>query len=143
MSYTLNVKLLSSTAKVPERKTDGSAGYDLFSSCDVVVPKRGYSLVNTDVAIEIPLNHYGRVAPRSGLAVKNGIHVGAGVIDSDYRGSVGVLLFNHSENDFRVNIGDRIAQLIIEKIETPEIIVKEYLPETNRGENGYGSTGVN
>lgn len=83
----------------------------------------------------------GRIAPRSGLASKNFIDTGAGVIDADYRGQVKVLLFNHAETDFEVNEGDRVAQLIIERIYTPEIQVVEELEESVRGEGGFGSTG--
>ena len=82
------------------------------------------------------------VAPRSGLAWKHSIDVGAGVIDADYRGSVGVILFNHSDVDFEVKLGDRIAQLIIEKIITPEVMEVEDLDCTERGVGGFGSTGV-
>lgn len=81
-------------------------------------------------------------APRSGLAWKHSIDVGAGVIDADYRGPVGVILFNHSDVDFEVNTGDRIAQLIIQKIVTPEVTEVESLDSTQRGEGGFGSTGV-
>ena len=84
----------------------------------------------------------GRIAPRSGLAVKYFIDTGAGVIDSDYRGQVRVLLFNHSETDFEVREGDRIAQLIIERICTPEVIIVEELEESLRGAGGFGSTGT-
>lgn len=92
----------------------------------------------------IPSGCYGRVAPRSGLAVKNFIDVGAGVVDSDYRGNVGVVLFNFSDEDFQVKKGDKVAQLICEKIEYPELIEeKENLTVTERGDAGFGSTGVN
>lgn len=80
------------------------------------MPARGRVVVDTDISIALPVNTYGRVAPRSGLAVKHGIDTGAGVIDADYRGLVGVLLFNCSDTDFKVNIGDRIAQLIVERV---------------------------
>ncbi len=83
----------------------------------------------------------GRVAPRSGLASKHFIDTGAGVIDSDYRGQVKVLLFNHAETDFEVKEGDRVAQLIIERIYTPEVVVVEELEESVRGAGGFGSTG--
>lgn len=83
----------------------------------------------------------GRVAPRSGLAAKHSIHTGAGVIDADYRGPVKVILFNFCDKDFAVAKGDRIAQLIIERIYTPEVAVVEKLPESVRGAGGFGSTG--
>ena len=81
------------------------------------------------------------MAPRSGLAVKHFIDTGAGVIDSDYRGQVKVLLFNHSEEDFEINEGDRIAQLVIERIYTPPVVVVEELEDSVRGAGGFGSTG--
>lgn len=86
------------------------------------------------------------LAPRSGLALKNGIDVGAGVIDYDYRGNVGVILFNHNDSEFVVKEGDRIAQLILEKIvmaDPVEVAADEDLPSTERGSGGFGSTGVN
>ena len=90
----------------------------------------------------IPVGNYGRVAPRSGLSVKNFIHVGAGVVDSDYRGELKVLLYNFSDVDFIVNAGDRIAQLIIEKYTPTDVEEVVELELTIRGEGGFGSTGV-
>lgn len=90
----------------------------------------------------IPVGNYGRIAPRSGLACKHMIDVGAGVIDSDYRGEVRILLFNFSEKDFEVQKGDRIAQLIIEKYSITTIREVTELGNTERGEGGFGSTGV-
>lgn len=102
-------------------------------------------MIATDLSIIVPAGTYGRVAPRSGLAVKNGISTGAGVIDADYRGEVKIVLFNHSDRDFEVNKGDRIAQLVLEKIVNAEIqeITAEELTETERGSGGFGSTGKN
>lgn len=106
------------------------------------MPAHGKALIPTDISMAIPSGYYGRVAPRSGLAVKHFIDVGAGVIDEDYRGPLGVVLFNHSQNDFAVKKGDRIAQLLLEKIATPDIEVVEDLDETERGAGGFGSTGI-
>lgn len=141
--------VLSEGAIVPSRQSDGAAGYDLYSNEDtVIIGTRQTSdniifrkLVKTGVKIKVPEGTYGRVAARSGLGVKNGIHIGAGVIDSDYRGEIGVLIFNLGCDDFVIKKGDRIAQLIIEKIETPEIKIVENLDNTERGSNGFGSTG--
>jgi len=138
----LKVKLLSENAVLPKRGSVEAAGYDLSSAVEIVVPARGRALVATDIAVMVPHGTYGRVAPRSGLAVKHGIATGAGVIDSDYRGNVGVVLFNHSDDDFKVSPGDRIAQLILEQIVTPEIEPVEVLTDTERGNSGYGSTGI-
>jgi len=96
----LQVKRLSKDAVVPQRGSKHAAGYDICSSEDCIVPARSRYCVKTDLAVAIPSGHYGRIAPRSGLALKHGIDVGAGVIDEDYRGSLGIILFNHSEEDF-------------------------------------------
>jgi len=138
----LRVQLDHPDAKVPKRGSEHAAGYDLSSCEDTVVPARGKACVKTGIRITVPSGTYGRVAPRSGLAVKNFIDVGAGVIDEDYTGLVGVVLFNHSETDFQVNKGDRIAQLILERIVTPDVEVVESLQESTRGDGGFGSTGV-
>ena len=137
------VKRLVPTAVLPIHKTAYAAGYDLSSSEDFTLRAHGRGVVPTGLAIAIPEGYYGRVAPRSSLAAKNGIDTGAGVIDSDYRGPVGVVLFNHSDEDYEIKCGDRIAQLILEKIITPEVteVVDGDLPETVRGSGGFGSTG--
>ena len=137
----LRVKKLSPNATVPKRGSDLAAGYDLYSAGEFVIPAHGKELVKTDCAIAVPEGTYGRVAPRSGLAWKHFIDTGAGVIDADYRGNVGVLLFNHSDKDFPVAKGDRVAQLILEKICMAEIEEVEELDETDRGAGGFGSTG--
>lgn len=109
----LKVKKLSEHAIIPTRGSEFAAGFDLSSAADTVVPARGKAIVKTDLAIAIPEFTYARIAPRSGLAWKNFIDTGAGVVDYDYRGNVGVILFNHGETDFVVNRGDRVAQLIL------------------------------
>ncbi|KAK8580908.1 hypothetical protein V6N13_143965 [Hibiscus sabdariffa] len=138
----LKVKKLSEKAVLPSRGSALAAGYDLSSATDTTVPGRGKALIPTDLSISVPEGTYGRVAPRSGLAWKHCIDVGAGVIDADYRGPLGVILFNHSDVDFEVKAGDRIAQLIIEKIMTPDVLEVEDLDSTTRGAGGFGSTGV-
>lgn len=136
------VKKLSEKAILPSRASPLSAGYDLSSATETRVPARGKALIPTDLSIVIPEGTYARIGPRSGLAWKHSIDVGAGVIDADYRGPVGVILFNHSDVDFDVKVGDRIAQLIIEKIMTPDVVEVEDLDTTLRGEGGFGSTGI-
>eukprot|EP00995_Heteronema_vittatum_P008244 NODE_3423_length_669_cov_323.929032_g2143_i1.p1 GENE.NODE_3423_length_669_cov_323.929032_g2143_i1~~NODE_3423_length_669_cov_323.929032_g2143_i1.p1 ORF type:complete len:175 (+),score=53.51 NODE_3423_length_669_cov_323.929032_g2143_i1:61-525(+) len=139
----LLVKKLSAAATIPVRGSAHAAGYDLSSAHDIVIPARGKAIVKTDLAICCPDGTYGRVAPRSGLAAKHHLDVGAGVIDADYRGNVGVVLFNHAAEDFPVKTGDRVAQLILERIVTPAVEeVQEDLPDTVRGAGGFGSTGV-
>lgn len=133
---------LTDQAFEPVRGSERAAGLDLRSAYDLIVPARGKALVKTDLQIQVPNGSYGRVAPRSGLAVKNFIDVGAGVVDEDYRGNLGVVLFNHSDQEFEVKRGDRIAQLICERIFYPELEQADKLDETVRGEGGFGSTGV-
>jgi len=101
-------------------------------------------MVNTGIAIQIPTDCYARVAPRSGLTLKKGVDVGAGVVDSDYRDMIRVILFNHSDTEFSIQTGDRIAQLVFERIYTPEVqeVSYEVLTNTERGLGGFGSTGV-
>jgi len=99
-------------------------------------------IVNTGIAIVIPKNCYGRIAPRSSLAVKHGIQVGAGVIDPDYTGEVKVVLFNQGQDDFKISVGDRIAQLVLERCETPDVREVLTIDETARGAGGFGSTGA-
>lgn len=136
------VKKLSENAVVPSRASPLSAGYDLSSAAESKVPARGKALVPTDLSIAVPQGTYARIAPRSGLAWKYSVDVGAGVIDADYRGPVGIVLFNHSEVDFEIKVGDRIAQLIVQKIVTPEVEEVDDLDATVRGSGGFGSTGV-
>merc|ERR1711939_411702 len=135
------VQKLKPNAQIPKRGSDRAAGYDLFSAAEAVVPARGKALISTGLCIAVPEGTYGRVAPRSGLASKFMIDVGAGVIDADYRGEVRVLLFNLSDSDYKVTEGDRIAQLILERIVTPDAVEVESLTETLRGAGGFGSTG--
>ncbi|KAL6212918.1 hypothetical protein ACLB2K_018133 [Fragaria x ananassa] len=127
------VKKLSEKAVLPSRGSPLSAGYDLSSATEMKIPARGKALVPTDLSIAVP---------RGPMPELHSIDVGAGVIDADYRGPVGVILFNHSDVDFEVKVGDRIAQLIIEKIITPDVMEVEDLDCTVRGEGGFGSTGV-
>jgi dUTP pyrophosphatase len=142
MSEILKVKKLSEFASIPVRGSEFAAGYDLCAATDASVPSKGKALVMTDLSIEIPPNTYARIAPRSGLTWKNFLDTGAGVIDYDYRGNVGVILFNHSDKDFEIKCGDRIAQMILERISMAPCVEVEELGTTQRGEGGFGSTGV-
>ena len=138
----LQVQKLNNNAALPKRSTEGAAGYDLCASQDCTIPAGGKGLVQTGISISFPAGLYARIAPRSGLALKKFIDVGAGVVNHDYRGEVGVVLFNHGDEDFQVKMGDRIAQLILEKIDTPLVEEVQGLGETVRGSGGFGSTGV-
>jgi dUTP pyrophosphatase len=143
----LKVRLIednnNSVGYIPKRGTEYSAGLDLFSPIDTIVMPLERLLIKLNISIELPVGTFGHILPRSGLALKNGIHVGAGVIDCDYRGNVGVLLFNLSDKPFNIVRGDRIAQLVIQKYEIcePEEVVNESLSVTERGVGGFGSTG--
>ncbi|CAH0383974.1 unnamed protein product [Bemisia tabaci] len=140
---TLKFAKLTEKAFAPVKGSDKAAGYDLKSAYDYVIPAHGKELVKTDLQIELPSECYGRIAPRSGLAWKNHIDVGAGVIDEDYRGNIGVVVFNHSDEPFEVKAGDRIAQLICQRISYPVLKEVQNLDGTERGEKGFGSTGKN
>lgn len=121
----------------------GDAGADLRSSVAATVPARSRLLVPTGVSIALPNGHVGLVHPRSGLAVKHGITVlnSPGTIDAGYRGEIMVILFNSSDNDFEIVAGDRIAQLLIQTVEKAVFTSVEKLPESERGETGFGSSG--
>lgn len=142
MPSKLLIKRLSEYATLPSKGSKLSAGYDLYSAYDYVIKAKGKEMIKTDLQMALPAGCYGRVAPRSGLAWKNFIDVGAGVIDEDYRGPINVILFNFSDQDFEIKRGDRIAQLICEKIEQTEVCETSDLDDTERGSNGFGSTGV-
>ncbi|XP_041644647.1 deoxyuridine 5'-triphosphate nucleotidohydrolase, mitochondrial isoform X2 [Cheilinus undulatus] len=134
---------LSEHATTPTRGSAKAAGYDLYSAYDYSIGPLDKAIVKTDIQIAVPHGCYGRVAPRSGLAAKNFIDVGAGVVDEDYRGNVGVVLFNFGKETFEVKKGDRVAQLVCEKICYPDLEELESLDETERGAGGFGSTGRN
>ncbi|NXM38122.1 DUT protein, partial [Gymnorhina tibicen] len=142
-SMRLRFTKLSENAFAPSRGSARAAGYQMYSAYDCVIPPMEKAVVKTDIQIALPSGCYGRVAPRSGLAAKHFIDVGAGVIDEDYRGNVGVVLFNFGKETFEVKKGDRIAQLICERIYYPELEEVEALDDTERGEDGFGSTGKN
>ena len=140
-SDALKVKLLSPKAVLPVKGTSLAAGYDLSSAQQLTIPVHGRALVQTDISISVPKGTYGRIAPRSGLAVKHGITTGAGVIDADYTGPIGIVLFNHGEQEFHIQKGDRIAQLILEQVANKPVIQVQKLTQTTRGDKGFGSTG--
>lgn len=134
------IRPLTDTAHVPQKGTKGSAGYDLYADEDAEITPWSRQLVSTGISSAIPEGHYGRILSRSSLALKHSIDIGAGVIDSDYRGEIKVLLINSSNEPYRVSQGDRIAQMVIQKVESPHIITVDVLDETER-KGGFGSTG--
>lgn len=130
--------------QLPRFAHDGDAGADLTAGEAVSIPPGGRALVGTGFSLAIPDGHAGLVVPRSGLAIRSGVTVinAPGLIDSGYRGEVKVALINHSDETFDITPGDRIAQLVIIKVERPEYVSVGDLDETTRGEGGFGSTGV-
>ena len=135
-------KRLTQDASAPTRGSDQSVGYDLYSAQSATIAAFGKALICTDLAFEIPRGHYGRIAPRSGFSWKKHTAIGAGVIDPDYRGNVRVVVFNHSRDSIDVTKGDRIAQLILEKVSVFPLKEVFSLDDTERGVGGFGSTGT-
>lgn len=138
----IDIKLLHPDAKVPARSKPDDAGADLHALHSVTLEPGMRAVVKTGIAVAVPRGYYGRVAPRSGLAVKHGLDTLAGVVDCGYTGDVSVVLVNHGDSLVILSAGDRIAQLIIEKIETPEWRVAEDLGASARGADGWGSSGI-
>jgi len=144
MAATLNVlrfKKLDDRALLPKRGSALAAGLDVCAIEDVEIGPRQRGMARTGLAVAIPPGFYGRVAPRSGLAAKNGLDVLAGVIDSDYRGEICCLLYNTSDEVIKLPAGSKICQLIVEQIITPDADWAAELDETARGAGGFGSTG--
>jgi len=132
---------LTETAQRPTRATEGAAGLDLYADETLTIPEYRRAWVSTGIAVAIAPGYVGLVWPRSGLAGK-GLDTSAGVIDCDFRGELKVLLVNGSHERKTVKAGDRIAQLLIMPVGMPNVIEVDALPATERGENGFGSTGV-
>ena len=129
---------------LPKYTTPGAAGMDLYSSEDYILEGNGVLLISTGIAIELPEGYEAQIRPRSGLALKKRITVlnSPGTIDHDYRGEIGVILINFGKDFFVINKGDRIAQMIINKYETVEWNEVKELDGTDRGDGGFGHTGV-
>jgi dUTP pyrophosphatase len=137
----LKFKKLDPRATLPTRGSSAAAGLDLYSIEVVKLQSLERKLVRTGLAIAIPEGFYGRIAPRSGLATKNGIDVLAGVIDADYRGEIQCLLLNTGNEIVELAAQAKVCQLIIERIITPTPVWREDLTDTVRGSGGFGSTG--
>ncbi|MCQ2592808.1 MAG: dUTP diphosphatase [Treponema sp.] len=144
----VNVKCIKKEGAVlPEYKTEGAAGADLYAFLPdgaVVIPAGKFAMIPTGLFFEIPQGYEIQVRPRSGLAAKNGITVlnTPGTIDSDYRGEIKIVLINLGQEDFTINDKDRIAQMIISPVIQAKFEITENLSETERGEGGFGSTGL-
>ncbi|GDX17212.1 deoxyuridine 5'-triphosphate nucleotidohydrolase [Actinomycetes bacterium] len=139
------VTKLDNNAVIPTYAKPGDAGADLYSISDLVLSPGERALVKTGIAIALPNGYVGLVHPRSGLGLKNGISVvnTPGTIDAGYRGEIGVVLINHDlHENFQVKKGDRIAQLVIQKVENAQFKLVDQLPESDRSTGGYGSTGA-
>jgi len=131
---------LDPQAKIQTQGSAQAAGHDLYTNESRTIPAHGQEVVQTGISITPPRGTYGRIAPRSGMAVKHQITVNAGVIDADYTGEIKVVLVNMGNQDYQVKNGDRIAQLITEKIIESDCDEVHTLKETNRGQQGFGST---
>ena len=143
----MQIKVINTSQHpLPSYETSASAGVDLRANLtDVIILKPlGRTLVKTGIFIEIPEGYEAQVRPRSGLALKKGITVlnSPGTIDADYRGEIGVILINLSNEDFVIENGERIAQLVFSSVEQAQWLEVETLTETHRGEGGFGSTGI-
>ena len=139
------VKKLDSAVKLPEYKTEGSSGMDLiaFLKESIKIKPRTSALIPTGLSVAFSEDYEIQIRPRSGLAAKNNISVlnTPGTVDSDYRGEIKVIIYNHSDNDFIINNGDRIAQMILAPVIKMELEEAQNLPSTIRGQGGFGSTG--
>ena len=139
------VKKLDPAVKFPDYETDGASGMDLiaFTKKPIIVKSKTSSLIPTGLSVAFSKDYEIQIRPRSGIALKKNISVlnSPGTIDSDFRGEIKIILYNHSENDFIVNNGDRVAQMILCPIVKMNLVETEDLPNTIRGEGGFGSTG--
>jgi dUTP pyrophosphatase len=139
----INIKV-TAEEYLPFYASTGAAGADLKSMIDAEIEAGERMLIPTGLTMEIPAGYEVQIRPRSGLAMKSGVTVlnSPGTIDSDYRGPVGVILYNSSPVPFTVRKGDRIAQMVVAKVEQAEFAIKTKLDETLRGDGGFGSTGI-
>lgn len=140
----LLVEKINEKAIIPFKAHDGDAGMDLFSIEEVIIKPMERKLIHTGIKIGLPKNTEAQVRPRSGLALKHGITVlnTPGTIDEGYRGEIGVILINLSNEDFKVEVGMKIAQMVIKEVLVLDVEEVSELTETERGEGGFGSTGV-
>jgi dUTP pyrophosphatase len=137
----ISVKLIENNAKMPTRANVNDAGWDLYSTINTIIPSKQRKTVNTGIALEMPEHMAGLIWPRSGLSVKRGIDVLAGVVDSGYRGEIMVSLYNTSDENVSISRGDRIAQIIFQEVPRIMMINQEGLGSSQRGCKGFGSSG--
>ena len=135
--------MLSENATLPTKGSPHAAGYDLYAAEDVMLPGNGKALIKTDISIIVPFDSYARIAARSSLAWEKHMSVGGGVVDADFRGNILVCLFNHDAQTYFIKKGERVAQLIIERIYSPELEIIDNVTPTERNERGFGFTSTN
>lgn len=136
----IKIILLSSNAKIPFRNTKFSAGLDLYSAEKKVIKPNKNALLKTDLAIQIEQNCVGHITGTSGLALKQNLIIHSGTLDADYTGNVGVIIHNINNYEITIELGQKIAQLIVSEIKFPNIKIVKKLDETERGQNGFGSS---
>ena len=141
---TLSFRRIHPDAVMPAYAHASEAGMDVRSVRELVIPPGGRALVPTGLVVNLPAGYEAQVRPRSGLALKAGVTVlnSPGTIDAGYRGEIGVILANFGQDDFKVNVGDRIAQLVIAPVLQPVVVEATEVDSTDRGAGGFGSTGV-
>jgi dUTP pyrophosphatase len=139
---TVKIQLLNSLAQVPTQANNNDAGWDLYSTVETIISSKQRKTVSTGISLEMPEHMAGLIWPRSGLSVKQGIDVLAGVVDCGYRGEIMVCLYNTSDENVTIHIGDRIAQIIFQEVPRVQLEVHSTLGSSQRGENGFGSSGT-
>ena len=142
MIWTVKVTLLNKNAKTPTKAHTQDAGWDLYASESASIGPKQRHIIKTDIALEMPSHFAGLIWPRSGLSIKSGIDVLAGVVDSGYRGEIMVCLYNTSDEGVQITHGDRIAQIIFQDVPEVGITVSDSLGSSQRGSDGFGSTGT-
>ena len=141
MSAFIHYKLLTETAQVPRKSNLSDAGHDLYADEDAWLFAGKRKVIKTGISLAMPNSIAGLIWPRSGLSVKQGIDVLAGVVDAGYRGEIMVCLYNTSDEDVEIKHGDRIAQMIFQEVPVVSLLLREELGSSQRGSNGFGSTG--
>jgi dUTP pyrophosphatase len=138
----VEIKLLNDNAKIPAKSSEDDAGYDLYSCNDFFIKPMERCLVKTGVSMSMPSGYYGHISDRSGMALKKGAHCIGKIVDPSYRGEIGIIILNTDMYEtIKIQKGDRVAQMIFKKYENVNFIESESLQETERADNGYGSSG--
>jgi dUTP pyrophosphatase len=139
--HLLYYKRLSKYAIIPTQASPESAGYDLYSAYDYTVLGNDNEVISTDLVLYPPVGTYCRIAGRSGLASSYHLTIGGGVVDRDFQGNVRVIMFNHNSKPYKISAGERVAQIIIEKIVNPKLVEMSECKKTERHDKGFGSSG--